>query len=155
VSRRVLGTFLRWMQDRPPGVFIAATCNDVRSLPPELLRKGRFDELFFVDLPTEEERRDILELHLRRRGRDPFEFDLSRLISASEGFTGAEIEAAVVGALYRAYAAGGSLGTEDIVGEIEATVPLSVSRAEDVQALRAWASGRAVWASRRDPASAR
>ena len=147
VSKRVLGTFLRWMQERPDGVFIAATCNDVRALPPELLRKGRFDEVFFVDLPGPEERRAILRLHLRRRHRDPETFELDRLVSASEGFTGAEIEAAIVGALYRAFAAGEELTAEEIEAEMAATVPLSRSRAEDVAALRAWASERAVWAS--------
>jgi AAA+ superfamily predicted ATPase len=154
VSKRVLGTFLRWMQDRPAGVFIAATCNDVRSLPPELLRKGRFDEIFFVDLPNEEERRAILRLHLARRHRAPEDFDLGRLAAAAEGFTGAEIEAAIVGALYRAYADRGELTTEEIDAELGSTVPLSRARAEDVDALRAWASTRAVWASERDAGDA-
>ena len=151
VSKRVLGTFLRWMQERPPGVFIAATSNDVRALPPELLRKGRFDEIFFVDLPVYEERRDIFRLHLASRDRDPKAFDLTRLAEASDGHTGAEIEAAIVGALYRAFAAGGALTTEEIVKELESTVPLSVSRAEDVDALRAWAASRAVGASEPNP----
>jgi SpoVK/Ycf46/Vps4 family AAA+-type ATPase len=147
VSKRVLGTFLRWMQDRPDGIFIAATCNDVRALPPELLRKGRFDEIFFVDLPSAEERRQILRLHLAGRHRDPGAFALDELVEGTEGFTGAEIEAAIVGALYRAYAAGTDLTTEEIQAELAATVPLSRSRAEDVAGLRAWARERAVWAS--------
>ncbi|MEX2458812.1 MAG: ATPase, partial [Actinomycetota bacterium] len=121
--------------------------NDVRALPPELLRKGRFDEIFFVDLPTAGERRDIFRLHLASRDRDPKAFDLDRLAEAAAGHTGAEIEAAIVGALYRAFAAGGTLTTEEIVKELESTVPLSVSRAEDVEALRAWAASRAVGAS--------
>ncbi len=154
VSTRVLGTFLRWMQDRPPGVFIAATCNDVRALPPELLRKGRFDEVFFVDLPSAEERRAILRLHLNGRHRDPENFDLERLAGASEGFTGAEIEAAIVGALYRAYAGGGELTTAEIDAELASTVPLSRARVEDVLALREWAADRAVWASEPDAKSA-
>jgi ATP-dependent 26S proteasome regulatory subunit len=149
VSQRVLGTLLRWLQDRPDGIFAAATCNDVDALPPELLRKGRFDEIFFVDLPSADERRTILDLHLRRRKRDPASFDLDRLVEATEGFTGAEIEAAIVGAMYRAYAAGGELTTEEIAAELAATVPLSTSRSEDVEVLRAWGSKRAVWASAR------
>ncbi|MCA1727094.1 MAG: AAA family ATPase [Actinobacteria bacterium] len=147
VSQRVLGTFLRWMQERPDGVFIAATCNDVRRLPPELLRKGRFDEIFFVDLPGEDERREILRLHLASRDRDPKAFDIDRLVAASKGFTGAEIEAGIVGALYRAFAGGRELDTEEIERELAGTVPLSRGRAEDVAALRAWARDRAVWAS--------
>lgn len=144
VSRRILGTFLRWMQDRPPGVFVAATSNDVASLPPEFARKGRFDEVFFVDLPTVEERRRIFEVHIRRRGRDPKRFDLDALASATQGFSGAEIEAAVVGALYRAYAAGTDLTTELVLDEVGATLPVSRSRAEDVERLRAWARTHAV-----------
>jgi hypothetical protein len=147
VSRRILGTFLRWMQDRPPGVFLAATCNDVAQLPPELTRKGRFDEIFFVDLPDATERRDILCLHLRKRNRDPVAFELETLVGLSDGFTGAEVEAAIVGALYRVFAAGGELTTEEIAGEMRSTVPLSRARAEHVGALRAWAAERAVRAS--------
>jgi SpoVK/Ycf46/Vps4 family AAA+-type ATPase len=143
-SRRMLGTFLRWMQDRPPGIFIVATANDVAAMPPELLRKGRFDEIFFVDLPRLEERREIFRLHLGRRSRDPSAFDLDSLAQASDGFSGAEIESAIVGALYRAYAAGSELTTEEILTEIRSTVPLSVARAEEIERLRAWASTRAV-----------
>ena len=106
MSQRVLGTFLRWMQERPPGIFLVATSNDVEKLPPELLRRGRFDEIFFVDLPRSDERRAVFELHLRKRKRDPAAFDLEALIAASDGFSGAEIEGAIVGAMYRSYAAG-------------------------------------------------
>ncbi len=144
VSRRLLGTFLRWMQDRPQGVFLVATCNDVSSMPPELLRKGRFDEIFFVDLPTPAEREEIFRLQLERRRRDAAAFDLRRLARASDGFSGADIEAAVVGALYRAFARGADLTTEDVLEEVAATVPLSRTRAEEVRALRAWAAERAV-----------
>ncbi|MBI4258952.1 MAG: AAA family ATPase [Actinobacteria bacterium] len=144
VSRRVLGTFLRWMQDRPPGVFVVATCNDVDALPPEMLRKGRFDEVFFVDLPGPDERAAIFRVHLSRRKRDPAGFDLAALAAASEGFSGAEIEAAVVGAMYRAYAASSELTTEEVLAELAATVPLSRSRPDDVARLRAWAADRAV-----------
>jgi SpoVK/Ycf46/Vps4 family AAA+-type ATPase len=144
VSQRLLGTFLRWMQDRPAGVFVIATSNEVLSLPPEFLRKGRFDEIFFVDLPGPAERAEILRLHLRKRGHDPLTFDVDTLAHGSEGFSGAEIEAAVVGALYRAYATRSGLTTQQILDELEATQPLSRTRAEDVAALRTWAAGRAV-----------
>jgi hypothetical protein len=144
VSARLLGTFLRWMQDRPPGVFIVATANEVTSLPPEFLRKGRFDEIFFVDLPTAAEREAIFRLHLAKRGHDPTGFDLAALAAATDGFSGAEIEAVVVGASYRAFAAGRPLTGADLQAEIEGTVPLSRGRAEDLSALRTWAAGRAV-----------
>ena len=146
-ARRVIGTFLRWLQERPGGVFLIATCNDVETLPSELLRRGRFDEVFFVDLPDAGERAAILELHLRQRHRDPARFDLPALAEASDGFTGAELEAAVVGALYRAYAGGRDVVTEDIREEIGGTTPLSRTRAETIAALRAWARGRATPAS--------
>jgi AAA+ superfamily predicted ATPase len=144
VSQRILGTFLRWLQERPGGVFVVATCNEVEQLPPELLRKGRFDAVFFVDLPDEPQRREILTAHLSKRHRDPAEFDLALLAAASKGFSGAELEAAVVGALYRAYAADAELTTGAILTELESTVPLSRSRAEDIQRLRAWAGERAI-----------
>ena len=114
------------------------------SLPPEFLRKGRFDEIFFVDLPEADARRSIFAAHLARRNHDPDGFDLAKLADLSEGFSGAEIEAAVVGALYRAFGAGQDLTTEELAAEVDATVPLSVSRSEDVARLRAWASTRAV-----------
>jgi len=143
----VLGGFLRWLQERPAGVFLVATCNRVDLLPAELLRRGRFDEIFFVDLPDGDERVTILELHLRRRGRDPAAFDLAAVAEASEGFTGSELEGAVVGALYRAFAAGREVATDDVLEEIQETTPLSRTRAEEVEALRRWARGRAVMAS--------
>lgn len=144
VSRRILGTFLRWMQERPEGIFVIATCNDVAAMPPELLRKGRFDEVFFVDLPDAAEREEILRIHLAARRRDPGSFDLSQLAAASEGFSGADLEAAVVGALYRAYGDGSEVTTDLVLEELGATVPLSRTRAEDVRALRRWAAERAV-----------
>jgi ATPase family associated with various cellular activities (AAA)/AAA+ lid domain len=153
-ARRVIGTFLRWLQERPGGVFLIATCNDVDTLPPELLRRGRFDEVFFVDLPDPGERAAIIGLHLRQRHRDPASFDLAALAAASDGFTGAELEAAVVGALYRAFAEGREVGTGDLVDEIGRTTPLSRTRAEAVAALRAWSRGRATPASIVSPASA-
>jgi SpoVK/Ycf46/Vps4 family AAA+-type ATPase len=143
VSQRILGTFLRWMQERPPGVFLVATSNDVAKLPPELLRRGRFDEIFFVDLPRSDERRAVFELHLRKRKRDPAAFDLEALVAASDGFSGAEIEGAIVGAMYRSYSAGTELATQDVLTELSQTTPLSRTRAEDIIAMRLWAQGRA------------
>jgi len=144
VSERVRATFLRWMQDRPDGIFVVATANDVAALPPEFTRKGRFDEIFFVDLPTAAEREQILRLHVSKRKRDPDRLDLAALAGSADGFSGAELEAAVVAALYRAYAEGTDLTTEAIAEELARTVPLSRARAEDVAALRAWGAERAV-----------
>ena len=144
VSQRLLGTFLRWLQDRGPGVFVVATCNEVDQLPPEMLRKGRFDEVFFVDLPEEPEREAIFRTHLARRHRDPAAFDVAGLAAAAEGFSGAEIEAAVVSALYSAYASGTDVTTEAILHELGATVPLTLARPEDLERLRAWAGDRAL-----------
>jgi SpoVK/Ycf46/Vps4 family AAA+-type ATPase len=144
VSERLLGTFLRWMQDRPDGAFLVATANEVAVLPPEFLRKGRFDEVFFVDLPGPEARQAVFRIQLAARGHDPAGFDLARLAAATEGFSGAEIEAVVVGALYRAFAASADLTTDDLAAEAAAVIPLSVARAEEIATLRAWASERTV-----------
>ena len=129
-------------------MFLVATSNDVTALPPELLRRGRFDEIFWVDLPGAREREQILALHLRRRERDPAAFDLARLAAASDAFSGAELEAAIVGALYAAYAAGTDLTTELVLAEIGEIVPLSRTRAEEIVRMRAWATGRATPATR-------
>jgi SpoVK/Ycf46/Vps4 family AAA+-type ATPase len=147
LSRRILGRLLGWMQERAAPVFLVATCNQITALPPELMRKGRFDEIFFIDLPGGDERRQIFDIHLTRRHRDPKGFDLGALAAASEGFSGAEIEQAVVAALYTAFARRTELSTEHILEEIKATKPLSVTRAEEIEALREWAQGRAVPAS--------
>ncbi len=144
VSQRLLGTFLHWMQERDDGVFLVATANDVAALPPELLRKGRFDDVFFVDLPDSEARERIFAIHLARRGHEPGAFDLPALATAADGFSGAEIEAAVVGATYRVLATGDPLTTAELATELAGTVPLSTSRGEDVEALRRWAAGRAL-----------
>lgn len=144
VSSRVFGTFLSWMQDKPDGVFVIATCNDVSELPPEMLRKGRFDEIFFVDLPDRDARVEILSLHLARRGRDPQAYDLEALAEVAEGFSGSELEQAIVAALYAAYADNVELQTAHIRDEIVGTRPLSVTSAEKVERLRSWADGRAV-----------
>jgi SpoVK/Ycf46/Vps4 family AAA+-type ATPase len=146
LSKRVFGRLLAWLQDRKAPVFVVATSNDIGQLPAELTRKGRFDEIFFVDLPNAEERREIFSIHLRKRKRDPRLFDLAELAAASEGFSGAEIERAVVAALYTAFSRG-EVTSAIIVEELKATKPLSVTRAESIDALRAWARDRTVMAS--------
>src|SRR5256885_6924142 len=105
LSQRMFGSLLTWMQERRAAVFLVATANDIARLPPELLRKGRFDEIFFLDLPTAEERREILAVHLRKRKRLAQDFDLDRLARASEGYVGAEIEQAVIDAMYAGFRA--------------------------------------------------
>ncbi len=143
-SRRLLGYFLTWLAEKQARVFVVATANDISSLPPELIRKGRFDEIFFVDLPGHAVRQDIFAVHLRKRGIDPQRFDLGQLAEASRGFSGAEIEQAVVAALYRAHAEGGEMTGAHVLEELRNTSPLSVVMAEQLQALRDWASERAV-----------
>ena len=147
LSKRIFGRLLAWLQDRPAPVFVAATCNDILSLPPEMMRKGRFDEIFFVDLPNPEERALILTIHLKKRKRDPAAFDLPRLAAACDGFSGAEIEQAIVSALYAAFSAGSDLTTDILLQEMKSTHPLSVVRAEEVSSLREWAASRTVPAS--------
>jgi SpoVK/Ycf46/Vps4 family AAA+-type ATPase len=144
VSSRLLGAFLSWMQDKQAPVFVAATCNNVTVLPPELIRKGRFDELFFVDLPNQAERAQIFAIQLRRRKRNPADFDLKAVAAAAQGFSGAEIDALVQTALYAAFAHNTDLNTQMLVDAVKGTVPLSTTRAEDIAALRAWAVQRAV-----------
>jgi SpoVK/Ycf46/Vps4 family AAA+-type ATPase len=147
VSSRLLGSFLSWMQDRKAPVFVAATCNNVAALPPELIRKGRFDELFFVDLPNQLERKQILGLQLTKHNRESGSFDLDRIATAAQGFSGAEIEAGVQSALYKAYSGKLELSTQILLDVISQTIPLSVTRAEEIEAQRAWAKTRAVPAS--------
>jgi SpoVK/Ycf46/Vps4 family AAA+-type ATPase len=173
VSSRLLASFLSWMQDRKAPVFVAATCNNVTALPPELIRKGRFDELFFVDLPNQEERKQIFAIQLTKRKRNPADYDLEKIAAAAQGFSGAEIESAVQTALYAAFSrtqtdgrdgdrpvsatsvspavndrnSNADLRTEDLLTALASTVPLSVTRAEEIATLRAWAKDRAVWAS--------
>jgi SpoVK/Ycf46/Vps4 family AAA+-type ATPase len=144
VSRRVLGYLLTWMAERKSKVFLVATANQVHELPAELLRKGRFDEIFFVDLPDAGTRAQVLELHLRKRGLQPEAFDIAALAAAAEGFSGAEIEQAVVAALYAAHAEKRALDTALLQQELGSTRPLSVLMAEQVSALRAWARERTV-----------
>jgi len=145
-SRRVLGTLLTWMAENEHRVFIVATANDIEALPPELLRKGRVDEIFFVDLPDLENRRTILQIHLGKRELDVDAFDAGRVAEACEGFSGSEIEQLVVSALYAAHARGERLSTETLLDECEKTRPLSVVMRERVERLRAWAASRTVTA---------
>ena len=143
-SRRVLGTLLAWMAERTSRVFIVATSNDIESLPPELVRKGRLDEIFFVDLPGPTAREEIFRLHLKKRGQDFAHFDLDGLVAATEGYSGAEIEQAVICAVYEARARGAPLDEPILDAEIARTRPLSVVMAERVSGLRAWAAERTV-----------
>jgi SpoVK/Ycf46/Vps4 family AAA+-type ATPase len=147
VSSRLLASFLSWMQERKALVFVAATCNNVTVLPPELIRKGRFDELFFVDLPNTAERKQIFSIQLTKRKRNPADFDLGRIDAAAKGFSGAEIESVVQTALYAAYSRKQELTIDDLLTALSSTVPLSTTRAEEISELRAWAKTRAVWAS--------
>jgi ATP-dependent 26S proteasome regulatory subunit len=143
-SRRVLGTLLTWMNERTSRVFLVATANDISRLPPEMLRKGRFDEIFFVDLPQAAAREEILRIHLARARQDVAAFDVGRLAAASDGFSGAEIEQAIVAALYEAHAEKKPLDTDAIEREMKRTRPLSVVMAEKIAELRAWARERTV-----------
>ncbi len=147
-SARVFATFLTWLQEKESAVFVIATANNIQMVPPELLRKGRLDEIFFVDLPARQERAAIFSIHLRRRGRPVDEFDIDSLASASEGFSGAEIEEAIVAAMYDVFDAKQPLDTEAVLRSVTATVPLSTTMKEDIDRLREWAAGRARRASR-------
>ena len=157
-SARVFGTFLTWMQDKTAPVFVIATSNDISRLPAELLRKGRFDEIFFVDLPTTREREKIFDVHLKKRlsGSEishPVSGDsgiCGELAALAEGFSGAEIEQAVVSSLYEAFYADRGLTREDLLRGIRDTVPLSVTQREQLASLRNWAEKRAVLATARE-----
>jgi hypothetical protein len=147
VSSRLLASFLSWMQDRKAPVFVAATCNNVTALPPELIRKGRFDELFFVDLPNMAERKQIFAIQLTKRKRNSADYNLDRIATAAHSFSGAEIESAVQTALYAAFSRKQELTSEDLLAALSSTVPLSITRGEEIATLRGWARDRAVWAS--------
>ena len=144
LSRRVLGVLLTWMSERKKPVFIVATANEIGRLPPEMVRKGRFDEIFFVDLPALKIRRDILRIHLQKRCLDPAGFDLEALASATDGFSGAEIEQAIVSARYTAHAQDREVSQADLLEEVNQTRSLSVLMAEQVEELRRWAAERTV-----------
>ena len=144
VSQRILGTFLTWMQERKANCFIAATANDVYRLPPEFLRKGRFDEIFFVDLPDVESRERLLKIHIKKRGLKPEDFDLKKIVYVTVGFSGAEIEQAIIAALYMASTEKEVTSTKHIIEQIKSTKPLSVLKQEEISALRAWAKERTI-----------
>jgi len=146
-TARVFGTIVTWMQEKEASVFVIATANNVESLPPELLRKGRFDEIFFVDLPSEEERKEIFSIHLGIRNRESSRFDLAKLAEASEGFSGSEIEQALVSSLYDAFENKTDIKTENILDAIKDTYPLSATMREAIEKRREWATGRARFAS--------
>ena len=153
VAARVFGSFLSWLQDKRSPVFVVATANDIAGLPPEFLRQGRFDDTFFVGLPDADERRQILEIHLQRRSRDPEDFEIPRLVEATEGFSGAELEEAVIAGLYPAFEEsltdpGRDLTTADILAAVAETQPLSRARAQELEALVRWAQVNARPASR-------
>lgn len=142
-AARVFGTFLTWLSEKSAPVFVVCTANDISHLPPELLRKGRLDEMFFVDLPSAPERAQIFGIHLCKRGRKPTDFNLPALAEAADRFAGAEIEQAIISALYDAFAAGSEVTTKHILQAIRQTVPLATTMDEQIDRLRRWAEGRA------------
>ncbi len=143
ISSRVFGSFLSWMQEKNSPVFIVATANDVSALPPEFLRKGRFDELFFVDLPNQEEREAIWAIQIAKYGRKPEIYNCVALAKAADGFTGAEIEQAFIEGLYDAFSRGKEPGVTSLGSLLVTQVPLSCLMSEPITALRQWAKGRA------------
>ena len=151
-ASRVFGTLLTWLSEKTSSVFVIATANDVSELPPELLRKGRLDEIFYLDLPNDLERREVFKIHLAKRGRDPAGFDLALLAQLSDTFSGAEIEESIISSLFDAFSAGTELDTATIAASLAATVPLSKTMSEELSRLRSWAQGRARPAS--DPLAA-
>ena len=146
VSRHILGTFLTWLADRSKAVFIVATANDIAALPPELIRKGRFDEIFFVDFPQPAAREQIFAIHLKKRGLDPAQFAVTTLAQWAEGFSGAEIEQAIIAAGFEAKARAAQVTTDDVTAELKRMRPLSIVMAERIEELRAWVRDRAVMA---------
>jgi hypothetical protein len=142
LSKRMFGTLLTWMQEHRAPVFLIATANDIEALPPELLRKGRFDEIFFIDLPNLEARAQIFSLHLKKRKRDPKKFDIPALCAAADGYSGAEIEQAIISALHDSFTAKAELTSDRILHALKNSPPLSVTMREKIAALRHWARGR-------------
>jgi SpoVK/Ycf46/Vps4 family AAA+-type ATPase len=142
-TARVFGTFLTWLSEKSAPVFVVATANDISQLPPELLRKGRLDEIFFVDLPSRAERMEVFRIHLIKRGRDASHFDLEALADASSDFSGAEIEEAINSALYDAFYAKSDLSMDHLLTALTQTVPLAKTMDEQINRLRTWAEGRA------------
>jgi SpoVK/Ycf46/Vps4 family AAA+-type ATPase len=157
-TARVFASFITWLQEKQSPVFVIATANDVSLLPPELLRKGRFDDIFFVDLPTKEERKQIIRIHLNKLNRrraldkklDIDSFDIETIASLSQGYSGAELEQAIISALYDAFDAGDDLTTERILKSKDEIIPLSVTMKETIDSMREWAKSRARWASKKE-----
>lgn len=147
-TARVFGTFLTWLSEKSAPVFVVATANNISHLPPELLRKGRFDEIFFIDLPEPAERAEVFRIHLGRRGREATRFEIDALVEATNEFSGAEIEQAIISALYDAFAAGEELATRHVMAALQESVPLARTMDEQIRSLRTWADGRARNASR-------
>lgn len=154
-TSRVFGTFITWLQEKTTPVFVIATANNVSQLPPELLRKGRFDEIFFCDLPDREDRRQILDIHLRKKNRDPGQFDMDRLVDATVDYSGAELEQAVIAALYDAFDSGNDLTTEGLLKTVGEIVPLAITMREMIDNMREWARTRARPAAARGRAPAK
>jgi SpoVK/Ycf46/Vps4 family AAA+-type ATPase len=152
VSARVFGYFLTWLQEKKKPVFVFATANNISSLPPELLRKGRFDELFWTDLPQPKEREEIFAIHLQKRNRNPKDFDIAALSKASEGYGGSEIEEAIISGLYNAFSQNREITSLDILMALDESQPLSVTMKEQIEKIRDWAKNRARSASERDVA---
>jgi len=144
---RIFASFLTWMQEKPPQIFVAATANRIDLLPAEVTRKGRFDQIFFIDLPSEKEREEIFDCHLRKRNVDPHIFDLTVLAKGTRAWTGAEIEQAVISAMTEAYAEGREVSEDDVFFQIGKIVPLSTSMSEQIKKIRSWAHDRAIKAS--------
>jgi SpoVK/Ycf46/Vps4 family AAA+-type ATPase len=148
-TSRVFASFITWLQEKTSPVFVIATANNVMSLPPELLRKGRFDEIFFCDLPDREDRRQIIDIHVRKKKRDPGQFDMEKLVEATVDFSGAELEQAVIAALYDAFDTGNDLTTEGLLATLKDIVPLAITMREQIEAMREWARTRARMAAAR------
>ncbi len=154
-TARVFASFITWLQEKESPVFVIATANDVTALPPELLRKGRFDEIFFVDLPTSQERWEIAKIHLDKKDRDAASFDLDALVSATQGFSGSEVEQVVISALYDAFEAGEDISTEGLLRSAGEIIPLSLTMKEGLDRMREWSRTRARRASGGEDASRR
>jgi len=154
-TSRVFASFITWLQEKTTPVFVIATANNVHQLPPELLRKGRFDEIFFCDLPDREDRQQIIDIHVRKKKRDPGQFDMDKLLEATVDFSGAELEQAVVAALYDAFDTGNDLSTEGLLHTLKDMVPLAITMREQIESMREWARTRARMASARNRAPAK
>lgn len=147
VTSRVFGELLTWMQEKEKDVFVLATGNNINTLPPELMRKGRFDEIFWFDLPENSERIEILSIHITKRGRDPEDFDLSSVSEATEGFVGAELEQVIIDGISLAFADRKELSTTHLMAAADQTIPLSSQRKEEIDTMRTWANNNARSAS--------